>query len=307
MSMSAISVCLTVLVLSLHYRPSLGVHRRPPKFCRFLVQMCNKEDLQSALEISPADEAIKRVENNLLRYRRSMYEFGMGEDDSSKLIVHMNKGFKGAFSDGTETLAMKPDKTYLEETTAFYKNQARNRTRYQTFGYQMLPRMMTAVGLDNKCLSAGNSSARIQNLYEEIADAIDRLTSQYAIEADTARSLKEWQSLARAVDRILFWSFVIITLSSTIALLVVTPAVHNAILENQRQQDAAIQRRESLQAMVSGTGPELEAAIAASDIDLLDQQLTNSQTVVLTADIKDAPLPVDSSVIVDIAGKSIPN
>ena len=196
MSMSAISVCFTIVVLCLHYvkHDHTATIKQPPRFCIMLIRFFFKQKLDTLNNsmVDPMEVAVNKV-------RTKLNFFNNRTEENSRLLVTLNKQFRNV-----ETRAWTPPPPPPHSSQ---------------YPLNYLP-----IQHRKSIINNGYRSATIRNLYEEMADLIDQVTIKYAQTEDSARSLHVWQLLALSVDRILFWSFLVLTIFFTIVALVVAPS-----------------------------------------------------------------------------------
>ncbi len=79
---------------------------------------------------------------------------------------------------------------------------------------------------NHTCSGAGVSGAApasTTKTNEEILNALKKIIERYERDDSEEEMIYEWRQVALAVDRILFWIFLVGTLSSTIMILIVAP------------------------------------------------------------------------------------
>ncbi len=73
------------------------------------------------------------------------------------------------------------------------------------------------------CPAASSASSSTTRTNEEILNALKKIIERYERDDSEEEMIYEWRQVALAVDRILFWIFLVGTLSSTIMILIVAP------------------------------------------------------------------------------------
>ena len=92
--------------------------------------------------------------------------------------------------------------------------------------YQQAPTAATAPGNhpENHRKSKRKTSPTINKTNEEILNSLKRILEKHEKEDRDYEVVQEWRRVAQCVDRILFFIFLIATLTSTIGILVIAPA-----------------------------------------------------------------------------------
>ena len=100
----------------------------------------------------------------------------------------------------------------------FYHEVAQHNRHHHPFSSQ------ARQAANHSCGSATTSSTGgTTRTNEEILNALKKIIERYERDDSEEEMIYEWRQVALAVDRILFWIFLLGTLSSTIMILIVAP------------------------------------------------------------------------------------
>ena len=102
----------------------------------------------------------------------------------------------------------------------FYHEVAQHNRHHHPFSSQLRSQAANHSCAGGATSSTSGSTTRTN---EEILNALKKIIERYERDDSEEEMIYEWRQVALAVDRILFWIFLVGTLSSTIMILIVAP------------------------------------------------------------------------------------
>lgn len=213
MALTSVSVILTVFVLNLHYR---GPHSKPvPRWLRRLMGLSRRRR--------------RRVVQHGLTFRRRRDRSPDKEGQEDPVPFLVDGYFGGASGSGrcrrgggdayVQNVSLKMTMENLadelkQELDAGHGNDG-------GVGGSVPSSSRTPGGPPGPAGDAIHRQAALSN--QEILRALQKVVERYELDDREEATVYEWRQMAVAVDRVLFWVFMVGTLSSTVLILGIVP------------------------------------------------------------------------------------
>lgn len=204
MALTSVSVILTVFVLNLHYRDPRS--SAVPQWLRRLAGLGTDR---------------RRRQHGLI-FRRGDED----DDDDSPLSSFVVDGYVG------DTACRHPHNVSLRMTMENLADElkqeldSRHHHREEASSSTSSPGRGVGEGIRPASSSILHRQAALSN--REILKALQKVVERYEVDDNEGTIVYEWRQMAVAVDRILFWVFLVGTLSSTVVILGIVPLTNES-------------------------------------------------------------------------------
>lgn len=224
MALTSVSVILTVFVLNLHYRDPRS--SAVPQWLRRLAGL------------GPDRRRRRRRQHGLIFRRRRDDDTSPVDDDEDNDSAALPSSFvvEGYVGDAACRCAQNVSlQMTMENLADELKQELDGRHHREEASSSSSTSAGRGVG-GRKPASSSSSSDRPSSILHrqaalsnrEILKALQKVVERYEVDDDEGTVVYEWRQMAVAVDRILFWVFLVGTLSSTVVILGIVPLVNDS-------------------------------------------------------------------------------